>query len=130
MDLLGRAVLDALDRGVAVFDPGGRLVYANPAARRLLDNAESIGASDAKQALQVSGGRAVPLRAGETTIGEAVLIDAGGTLADQERHVILETLLATGGRLAEAARRLGISRTTLWRRLKVYGDIPHAGVHR
>jgi len=30
-------------------------------------------------------------------------------------------LEATSGRLAEAARRLGISRTTLWRRLKSYG---------
>ncbi len=42
-------------------------------------------------------------------------------LADVEREVILQTLKATNGKLAEAARQLGVSRTTLWRRLKRYG---------
>src|SRR5262245_19514546 len=105
MDQIGRAVLDVLDRGVAVFDSGGRLVYANPAALRLLDAPEAMSPTAARQSLLRSGGRPVPLRAGDTAIGEAVLVDGGATLADQERHVILETLLATGGRLAEAARR-------------------------
>src|SRR5260221_12234710 len=107
MDLMGRAVLDALDRGVAVFDPGGRLVYANPAARRLLENAESIGTTDAKQALQVSGGRAVPLRAGGTMIGEAGVIAAAGAAVGQEGHVILQRPLAAGGRPGAAAPRRG-----------------------
>lgn len=35
-----------------------------------------------------------------------------------ERSVIEKTLLETGGNKAEAARRLGISRTTLWRKLR------------
>ncbi|MBE3581907.1 MAG: sigma 54-interacting transcriptional regulator [Thermoanaerobacteraceae bacterium] len=35
-----------------------------------------------------------------------------------ERTVIERTLMETGGNKAEAARRLGISRTTLWRKLK------------
>ena len=43
------------------------------------------------------------------------------TLAERERQAILDTLAVTQGKLAETARRLGISRTTLWRRLRAYG---------
>ena len=39
---------------------------------------------------------------------------------DAERLRILETLKAAGDRPTEAARRLGISRTTLWRKLKKF----------
>jgi PAS domain S-box-containing protein len=39
---------------------------------------------------------------------------------EAERLRILEALEAAGGRPSEAARRLGISRTTLWRKLKKY----------
>ena len=45
-------------------------------------------------------------------------------MAQQERRAIVETLHATGWRLTETARRLGISRTTLWRRLRDYGVSP------
>ncbi len=44
-----------------------------------------------------------------------------GTLLKRERQAITATLQDTSGKLAETARRLGISRTTLWRRLKSYG---------
>ena len=44
-----------------------------------------------------------------------------GGMAERERRAILQALDETRGRLAETARRLGISRTTLWRRLKAYG---------
>lgn len=122
MDPLGRAVLDALDQGIALFDAGGHFVYANPAARRLL--ASTIGdEQDPRHVLLSRQGRAVPLSDGETMLGEAVVLasdGAGPSLADRERQAILETLAATGGRLAEASRRLGISRTTLWRRLRSY----------
>jgi len=71
---------------------------------------------------------AVPLRDGETALGEAVFLmgEGAATLAEQERVAILGALAATGGRLAAAAQRLGISRTTLWRRLRAYGIERHA----
>ena len=129
MDALGRAVLESLEQGIAVFDAGGGLVYANTVARRVLAGSNG-NAHEARRTLLARQGRAVPLRDGETALGEAVVIGANGgpaTLAEQERQAILEALTATGGRLAEAARRLGISRTTLWRRLRTYGEVAHPG---
>jgi len=128
MDAVGRAVLESLDQGIAVFDARGRLLFANPVARRALAGAYGA-APDPRRALLAQHGRAVPLRDGETALGEAVFLGEGAaTLAEQERQAILGALAATGGRLAEAARRLGISRTTLWRRLRAYGEPPRPGV--
>lgn len=118
---LVRAVMDAIGDGVAVFDSQGRLLYANAAARRLAENPNG----DLRRNLQRSGARFMALKSGSQTLGEAAILPtaAGGalTLADRERLAIAETLQGTSGRLAETARRLGISRTTLWRRLKAYG---------
>jgi transcriptional regulator of acetoin/glycerol metabolism len=128
MDAVGRAVLESLDQGIAVFDARGRLLFANPVARRALAGVNGA-APDPRRALLAQHGRAVPLRDGETALGEAVFLagDGAATLAEQERQAILGALAATGGRLAEAARRLGISRTTLWRRLRAYGAPLHPG---
>lgn len=49
-------------------------------------------------------------------------VGPAGTLAEVERSAIRATLKQTDGRLSEAARILGISRTTLWRKLKRYGQ--------
>jgi two-component system response regulator HydG len=46
---------------------------------------------------------------------------AGQPLSAVERTVILETLTAAGGNKSEAARRLGITRRTLHKKLKAYG---------
>jgi transcriptional regulator of acetoin/glycerol metabolism len=132
MDALVRAVLESLEQGIAVFDVGGGLVYANTAARRLLAGSRG-NPLEARRALLARQGRSVPLRDGDTTLGEAVLVGGDGgdggtvTLAEQERQAILDALTLTGGRLAEAARRLGISRTTLWRRLRSYGPVERPG---
>ncbi|HEX9704144.1 MAG TPA: helix-turn-helix domain-containing protein [Gemmatimonadales bacterium] len=117
---LARAVMDALDDGVVVFDSQGRLLYANEPARGALG---PLGENDLRARLAALGARAAPLRAGPEQLGEAVFLHVDGptTLAERERRAIVETLRATSWRLAEAARRLGISRTTLWRRLKAYG---------
>ena len=42
-------------------------------------------------------------------------------VGDSEREAIEEALTRAGGRKAEAARMLGMGRTTLWRKLKEYG---------
>ena len=40
---------------------------------------------------------------------------------EHEKEMILQALQETGGNKAEAARKLGMSRTTLWKKLKQYG---------
>ncbi|MGH7607325.1 MAG: helix-turn-helix domain-containing protein [Gemmatimonadales bacterium] len=116
---LVRAVIDSVGEGVAVFDPQGRLLYANAAARRVIEGQNG----DLRHRLQSLGARFAPLKNGTQALGEAAILSATTplTLADRERQAIAETLQGTSGRLAETARRLGISRTTLWRRLKAYG---------
>jgi len=47
--------------------------------------------------------------------------DTKRSLGDMEREHILMTLDACGGNQQEAAKRLGIARNTLWRKLKDYG---------
>lgn len=49
---------------------------------------------------------------------ETLKIELKGTLADMEKDIIYRTLEATGYDREETCRRLGISKTTLWRRLK------------
>jgi DNA-binding NtrC family response regulator len=46
---------------------------------------------------------------------------AGGALREITRNAIVDCLAHHEGNLAEAARELGIGRTTLWRRMKEYG---------
>ena len=116
---LARAVIDSVGEGIVVFDSQGRVLYANTAARTAIDGHNG----DVKIRLQNMGARFAPLKSGTQPLGEAAILAGTGpqTLADRERHAILETLQDTQGKLAETARRLGISRTTLWRRLKAYG---------
>ena len=125
--------MESLTEGVVLFDAYGRLVYANESARRLAD-IEPDAAPDRADALRprlvALGGRVAALRSGGTSLGEVVFlphVEQARTLAERERQAIVDTLQRTGGRLAEAARRLGISRTTLWRRLKAYGLRPGNG---
>jgi transcriptional regulator of acetoin/glycerol metabolism len=122
---LAKAVLDGFSEGVVVFDRDARIVYANQPAREALREMDlSEGAPDLQPRLAALGGRLSPLRIGTLELGEAMFIPgiAGPTtLADREKEAIVKTLDAHGWKLAETARQLGISRTTLWRRLKAYG---------
>src|SRR4026208_2539258 len=120
---LAKALLDAFSEAVIVFEPQGKVIYANQQARELgLDLSRT--ASDLMPALAELGGRLKPLRVANLDLGEAMFIQGTvgpTTLADREREAIVRSLDEHGWRLAETAKSLGISRTTLWRRLRAYG---------
>jgi transcriptional regulator with AAA-type ATPase domain len=122
---LAKAVLDGFSEGVVVFDRDARILYANQPAREALREMDlSEGAPDLQPRLAALGGRLSPLRIGTLELGEAMFIPGivgPTTLADREKEASVKTLDAHGWKLAETARQLGISRTTLWRRLKAYG---------
>lgn len=122
---LAKALLDGFSEGVVVFDAQGRVLYVNQPARHSLKNLE-LDESDTElmPRLAALGGRLRPLRVGSLELGEAMFIpgaEGPTTLAERERDAIVRTLDSHGWKLAETARHLGISRTTLWRRLKAYG---------
>lgn len=122
---LAKALLDGFSEGVVVFDVEGRLLYINQPAREALAGMDLYeSAPDLQPRLAALGGRLRPLRVGGLELGEAMFIPgiAGPTtLAAREKEAIVRTLDAHNWKLAETARSLGISRTTLWRRLKAYG---------
>jgi transcriptional regulator with PAS, ATPase and Fis domain len=122
---LAKALLDGFSEGVVVFDAEGRLLYANQPARLAMEGLElSDAATDLQPRLAAMGGRLRPLRVGGMELGEAMFIpgiEGPTTLAAREKEAIVKTLDAHNWKLAETARHLGISRTTLWRRLKAYG---------
>ena len=122
---LAKALLDGFSEGVVVFDADGRLLYTNQPAREAMAGMDLFeGAPDLQPRLAALGGRLRPLRVEGLELGEAMFIPgmAGATtLAAREKEAIVKTLDAHSWKLAETARSLGISRTTLWRRLKAYG---------
>jgi transcriptional regulator of acetoin/glycerol metabolism len=122
---LAKAVLDGFAEGVVVFDREGRILYANQPAREALKTMDlEEGAPDLQPRLAALGGRLRTLRIGALELGEAMFIpgiEGPTTLAEREKQAIVKTLDAHGWKLAETAKQLGISRTTLWRRLKAYG---------
>lgn len=123
---LAKALLDGFSEGVVVFDPQGKVLYVNAQAREALAEILEPGedAQNLQPRLAAMGGRLRPLRVGGLELGEAMFVpgvDGPSTLADRERDAIVRTLDQHGWKLAETAKHLGISRTTLWRRLKAYG---------
>ena len=122
---LAKSLLDGFSEGVLVFSPEGEVTYANGPARDALEAANlSLDTEDLQPRLAAIGGRLQPLRIGDMDLGEAMFIPGvtgPTTLADREKDAILHSLEMHNWRLAETAKFLGISRTTLWRRLKAYG---------
>lgn len=122
---LAKALLDAFNEGVVVFNFEGQVLYANQQAQEALRDLDlSESANDLLPRLAALGGRLRPLRVGALELGEAMFIplaEGATTLAEREKEAIVRTLDAHNWKLAETARQLGISRTTLWRRLKAYG---------
>src|SRR5256714_11055274 len=127
---LGQAVLETFGEGVAVFDPYGRMLYANQRARRVIEGLGDGAAGHGdhlRERLMAFGGRARTLKQGSMELGEAVFLPEGDqapTLAERERQAILHTPEGTPGKLAETPRRLGIRPTTPWRQLPPHGVGP------
>jgi DNA-binding NtrC family response regulator len=59
--------------------------------------------------------------------GETAATLAEHVAASERRH-IAETLAANGGRIADTAARLGISRKNLWEKMKKYDIRPPTNV--
>jgi len=124
---LAKALLDSFNEGVVVFDQSGRITYLNSAGRDALLEAGldlTSEKDDLLPELAGMGGRLSPLRVGGLELGEAMFLprrEGPTTLAERERDAIVRSLEAHSWRLAETAKTLGISRTTLWRRLRAYG---------
>lgn len=127
---LTRAILDCCNEGVVVLDANNAVVYANSVAKPLLEpvlNANGGKDEDVLSLLSRIGGERKDIRVDGAGVVAAVVIPAPGdsvNLRQQERETIIRTLDANGWRLAESASELGISRTTLWRRLRVWGLQP------
>ncbi len=125
---IARAVVDQFAEGVVIFNAQGGLVYASQAAKEIalgvLRQPDDAEATDLVPQLVELGGRVHHIRVGSSTVGQAVYLPASDrkrTLAEAERETILTALEVNGWRLADTAEQLGISRTTLWRRLRAYG---------
>lgn len=113
------SALDAVSDAVLVCDQEGAVMHANRGARELFGSTvpqsraelarHPIAALAREQ--QLSGAAVVVIPRAKQTL----------SLAERERLAIEQALAECGWQLAVAARRLGISRTTLWRRLKQYG---------
>ncbi len=125
---LARAVMDSFTEAVFVFDGGGSLLYVNQTGSQFGEDLLQTlphRAEHLMPALARLGGKLRQIHLGDSKVAEAVFLDVAEerktTLADREREVILGTLDANGWKLADSAKQLGISRTTLWRRLRAYG---------
>jgi two-component system response regulator HydG len=66
-----------------------------------------------------------PEKNGEgSTSPETPILRGEAPLEEIEKAAILKTLEAANGNKSEAARRLGITRKTLHKKLKAYGEMP------
>jgi len=99
-------------------DRQGAVMHANRGARELFGPAVPLSRADLFRHPLSRIARE------QQWAGAAVVViprpRAAQTLAARERQDIEQALTDAGWQLAVAARSLGISRTTLWRRLKQY----------
>ena len=111
--------LDAVSDGVLVCDRQGLVLHANRPAREMFG--ATVPSSRAEILRHPLGQTAREQQMSNAAVVVIPRFRATLSLAERERQAIEQALTESGWQLAVAARRLGISRTTLWRRLKQYG---------
>ncbi|MGB8931287.1 MAG: sigma-54 dependent transcriptional regulator [Anaeromyxobacteraceae bacterium] len=118
---LARALMAAEKRPPAGLSPAAEqalLAYGWPGNVRELGNAVKHGSALSR------GGAILPEQLPEEVTGALSAIPGDApllTLAEVERDHALRVLARVGGSQQEAARILGVGRTTLWRKLKSWG---------
>jgi two-component system response regulator HydG len=121
---LARGFLRAQRRPAPGFTPAAErilLAHGWPGNVRELENAVVHAAAIARGA--AIGPEHLP---DDLVAPPAAAPAAARTLAEVEREHVLAVLEACGGSPVEAARRLGIGRNTLWRKLRSYEGAPAA----
>src|SRR3989442_10260585 len=107
---LGQAVMESFAEGIVVFDPYGRVIYANQRARKVLDGLGDpafLRGGALRERLVGLGGRARALKQGSLELGEAEFLPDGDdakTLAERERRGRPRTPRATPRQPAPTAR--------------------------
>jgi two-component system response regulator HydG len=69
----------------------------------------------------IRGSEVNPSESAPDSADTQIMMDGVTPLEEVEKTTILNTLEASGGNKSEAARRLGITRKTLHKKLKAYG---------
>src|SRR3989442_11385809 len=124
---LGQAVMESFAEGIVVFDPYGRMIYANQRARKVLDGLGDpafLRGGALRERLVALGGRARALKQGSLELGEAVFLPDGEdakTLAERERRGSPDTPAGTHREPARGAPRPRVHRTTLWGGVRGFG---------
>jgi DNA-binding NtrC family response regulator len=83
---------------------------------------ETLGADQVRAALPQESVPADP------AVPAASPRPAPSTMEEAERQAILDALASCGGNQSQAAQRLGVGRTTLYRKMKKYGISPRGGM--
>ncbi len=111
------------DNGLRAHGPREHQVAADARAVALSDLPDSVGAGVASApGWQIASSREVVAAASDVAKPTGARpCDELPSLAEVERQHILRVLEACGGAQVEASKILGVSRTTLWRKLREYG---------
>jgi transcriptional regulator of acetoin/glycerol metabolism len=110
---------NALDALLAYRWPGNVRELKNLVERlHVLAHSRDVGLRDLPAEITASGSRPAEAPNYRTDVTTEKL---EGTLVDAERQMMKNALVAEGGNLSRVARRLGISRPTLYRKLDQYG---------
>ena len=127
----GCGVFDAhtvLDKHLELYRADGSTVRVRKSGRVLLDETGRItGAIEVVQPLVADPTADAPRSDDETVLQPAVAVEPGcevtpeAAAARAEIESIRAALNESKYRRTEAARRLGMSRTTLWRKMREYG---------